>query len=225
MQVSGFVFQMKYYPVFFDLREKICLVVGGGGVAERKVRRLLECDAAVRVVGECLSGGLQTLQKEGRIQCQVGRYSPSCLDGAFMVICATDDRAVNEQVMQDCRKRGIPINVVDDPERCDFILPAIAEQGDLSVAISTAGKSPALAKRLRQELERQYGPEYRELLDMLGELRKRRLAKGHPSEENQKVFEAIVFSDILEHLRKGDRAAADEKIRRLAGEDLERNEP
>jgi len=216
---------MKYYPVFFDLRKKVCLVIGGGTVAERKVLRLLECEASVRVVSECLSEGLSGLQKREQIQYLPDRYSVTCLDGAFMVICATDDNAVNEQVMKDCRSRGIPVNVVDDPERCDFILPAIAEQGDLSVAISTAGKSPALAKRLRQELERQYGPEYRELLDMLGELRKRRLAKGHPSEENQKVFEAIVFSDILEHLRKGDRAAAEEKIRRLTGEDLERNEP
>ncbi|SEM70472.1 precorrin-2 dehydrogenase [Syntrophus gentianae] len=216
---------MKYYPVFFDLREKVCLVVGGGTVAERKVQRLLECEASVRVVGESLSEGLQSLQKSGQIQCLAGRYSAACLDGAFMVICATDDRAVNEQVMRDCRSRGIPVNVVDDPERCDFILPAIAEQGDLSIAVSTGGKSPALAKRLRRELEDQYGPEYRELVNILGELRKRRLAKGYPSEENRTIFEAVVSSDILEQLRKGDREGVREKIRRLSGEDLEQNEP
>ncbi len=216
---------MKYYPVFFDLREKVCLVVGGGTVAERKVQRLLECEASVRVVGESLSERLQSLQKSGQIQCLAGRYSAACLDGAFMVICATDDRAVNEQVMQDCRSRGIPVNVVDDPERCDFILPAIAEQGDLSIAVSTGGKSPALAKRLRRELEDHYGPEYRELVNILGELRKRRLAKGYPSEENRSIFEAVVSSDILEQLRKGDREGVREKIRRLSGEDLEQNEP
>lgn len=216
---------MKYYPVFFDLREKVCLVVGGGTVAERKVQRLLECEASVRVVGESLSEELQNLQKSGQIQCLAGRYSSACLDGAFMVICATDDRAVNEQVMRDCRSRGIPVNVVDDPERCDFILPSIAEQGDLSIAVSTGGKSPALAKRLRRELESQYGPEYRELVNILGELRKRRLAKGYPSAENRTIFEAIVSSDILEQLRKGDREGVREKIRRLSGEDLELNEP
>jgi len=222
---QGFVFQMKYYPVFFDLRDKVCLVVGGGNVAERKVQRLLECEASVRVVGESLSEGLQDLQKRGQIQCLVGRYSAACLDGAFMVICATDDRAVNEQVMRDCRSRGIPVNVVDDPERCDFILPAIAEQGDLSIAVSTGGKSPALAKRLRKELERHYGPEYRELVNILGELRQRRMAKGHPSEENRTVFEAVVSSDILEQLRRGDREGVREKILSLTGEDLELNEP
>ncbi|OPY89630.1 MAG: Siroheme synthase [Syntrophus sp. PtaU1.Bin208] len=216
---------MKYYPVFFDLREKVCLVVGGGTVAERKVQRLIECEASVRVVGESLSEELQNLQKSGQIECLVGRYSAACLDDAFMVICATDDREVNEQVMRDCRSRGIPVNVVDDPERCDFILPAIAEQGDLSIAVSTGGKSPALAKRLRRELEDQYGPEYRELVDILGELRKRRLAKGHPSEENRPIFEAVVSSDILEQLRKGDREGVREKIRSLSGEDLELNEP
>jgi len=216
---------MKYYPVFFDLRDKVCLVVGGGNVAERKVQRLLECEASVRVVGESLSEGLQDLQKRGQIQCLVGRYSAACLDGAFMVICATDDRAVNEQVMRDCRSRGIPVNVVDDPERCDFILPAIAEQGDLSIAVSTGGKSPALAKRLRKELERHYGPEYRELVNILGELRQRRMAKGHPSEENRTVFEAVVSSDILEQLRRGDREGVREKILSLTGEDLELNEP
>jgi len=216
---------MKYYPVFFDLRKKVCLVIGGGTVAERKVLRLLECEASVRVVSECLSEGLSGLQKREQIQYLPDRYSVTCLDGAFMVICATDDNAVNEQVMKDCRSRGIPVNVVDDPERCDFILPAIAEQGDLMIAVSTGGKSPALAKRLRKELERQYGPEYRELVNILGELRERIVAKGRPSGENRTAFEAVVHSDILEKLRKGDRERVGEIIRSITGEDLELNKP
>jgi len=141
-----------------------------------------------------------------------------------MVICATDDKEVNEQVMRDCRSRGIPVNVVDDPERCDFILPSIAEQGDLMIAVSTGGKSPALAKRLRKEMERKYGPEYRELLNIMGKLRSRIVARGRPSEENRAVFEAVINSDILEELRRGDMARVKVIIRELTGEDLELKE-
>jgi precorrin-2 dehydrogenase / sirohydrochlorin ferrochelatase len=215
---------MKYYPVFFDLREKICLVIGGGAVAERKVRRLLECDASVCIVSESLSEDLQRLQEAGQIRYLAAGYAATFLDGIFMVICATDDRTLNEQVMQDCRSRGIPVNVVDDPDRCDFILPSIVEQGDLIIAVSTGGKSPALAKRLRKEMERQYGAEYRELVNILGELRKRIMAKGRLSEENKEVFEAVVNSDILELLRRGDREAVREKIHSMTGEDLELKE-
>lgn len=215
---------MKYYPAFFDLREKNCLVIGGGAVAERKVRRLLECDASVRIVSESLSDELQRLRQEGQIRYLAAEYSAASLNGVFMVICATDDKALNERVMRDCRSRGIPVNVVDDPDRCDFILPSIVEQGDLMIAVSTGGKSPALAKCLRKELERQYGVEYRELVDILGELRKRIMAKGRPSEENKVVFEAVVNSDILELLRRGDWEAVRERILSLTGEDLELRE-
>lgn len=212
---------MKYYPVFFDLREKVCLVVGGGAVSERKVQRLLECDASIRVVSKSLSAGLQCLLDQKQIQCPADRYSPNCLDGVFLVICATDDKAMNEQVMRDCRSRGIPVNVVDDPELCDFILPSIVEQGDLTIAVSTGGKSPALAKCLREELECRYGPEYREMVDIMGELRKRIVARGRPTEENRTLFEAVVYSDILELLRRGDLEGVRVRVRELTGEDLE----
>jgi len=215
---------MKYYPVFFDLRKKVCLVIGGGAVAERKVRRLLECDASVCVISESLSEGLQCLQEKGQIRYPAARYSAIWLDDVFMVICATDDKEVNEQVMRDCRSRGIPVNVVDDPERCDFILPSIAEQGDLMIAVSTGGKSPALAKRLRKEMERKYGPEYRELLNIMGKLRSRIVARGRPSEENRAVFEAVIDSDILEELRRGDRERVRVMIWEMTGEDLELKE-
>jgi len=215
---------MKYYPVFFDLRKKVCLVIGGGTVAERKVRRLLECDASVSVISESLSEGLRCLQEEGQIQHLASRYSATWLAGVFMVICATDDKAVNEQVMRDCRSRGTPVNVVDDPERCDFILPSIAEQGDLMIAVSTGGKSPALAKSIRKELERKYGQEYRELVNIMGKLRSLIVARGRPSEENRAVFQAVIDSNILEELRRGDMARVKVIIRELTGEDLELKE-
>ncbi len=212
---------MKYYPVFFDLRGKVCLVVGGGAVAERKVLRLLDCEAKVLVVSKALSPELQTLREEGRIRCLEAPYGASCLDGIFLVVCATDERETNAQVMRDCRSRGIPVNVVDDPELCDFILPSIVEQGGLTIAVSTGGKSPALARRLREELERQYGPEYGELLEIMGELRKRIVGKGGSAEENRALFEAVVYSDVLEELRKGNRERARARIFELTGEDLE----
>lgn len=216
---------MKYYPVFFDLREKVCLVIGGGAVAERKVQRLLECGASVRIITESLSGKLEKLKEEGKIQLLAACYSDSWLNDAFLVICATDDRALNRRVMQDCQIRRIPVNVVDDPELCDFILPSIAEQGDLIIAVSTGGKSPALAKRLRMELERRYGPEYRELLNIMGELRTRIVAKGGSSSENRALFESVISSDILDALRRGDREHVRAVIHQLTGEDLELKEP
>ncbi len=193
---------MKYYPVFFDLREKVCLVVGGGAVSERKVQRLLECDASVRVVSKSLSAGLQCLLDQKQIQCPADRYFPNCLDGVFLVICATDDKAMNEQVMRDCRSRGIPVNVVDDPELCDFILPSIVEQGDLTIAVSTGGKSPALAKCLREELECRYD-RIPVNVDNMGRLAEGVYGESRPTEETG-PFCGVVYTDILELLRRED---------------------
>ena len=110
---------------------------------------------------------------------------------------------VNERIARDARARGIPVNIVDDPARCDFILPSVVERGDLAIAVSTGGRSPALAKKLRTELEGAYGPEYAVLLEILGELREKVIAGGRPSAENRELFEAVVVSDILDHIRAG----------------------
>ena len=144
-------------------------------------------------------------------------YEDQTLDGAFMVIGATDRNDVNERISKDAMARGLLVNIVDDPDRCNFILPSLLQQGDLSIAISTGGKSPALAKKLRKELEKQYGPEYQTLLVIMGILRKKILAGDQCVADNKAVFEDLVHSDILQAIREKDRGRVNTIIRDLTG--------
>ena len=208
---------MKYYPVNLDMTNKRCVVVGGGDIAERKVERLLECGAQVTVVSKSLTPVLKTRKKTGQMDHIDRDYEDQALDGAFMVIGATDRNDVNERISKDAMARGLLVNIVDDPDRCNFILPSLVQQGDLSIAISTGGKSPALAKKLRKELEKQYGPEYQTLLVIMGILRKRILAGDQRAADNKVVFEDLVHSDILQAIREKDRGRVNTIIHDLTG--------
>jgi precorrin-2 dehydrogenase/sirohydrochlorin ferrochelatase len=212
---------VRYYPLFLDITGRKCVVVGGGNVAERKVERLLACGARVEVVEKSLTPLLAAWNGEGKVVHRDADYAGSCLVGAFLVIGATDDEVVNGRIARDARALGIPVNIVDDPARCDFILPSIVERGDLSIAISTGGRSPALAKRIRRELEAVYGPEYAILLEILGELRGKVIAGGRPSDENRSCFEAVVSSEILDHIRAGRWKHVKELILRFTGVKME----
>jgi len=208
---------MRYYPIGLDISGRRCLVIGGGEVGERKAERLLECGARVSVVGRDLTPALAGLREEGAIDHIPAGYNPRHLAGAFLVIGATDDRAVNERIFRDARKRGVLANIVDDPDRCDFILPALCRQGELVITVATGGKSPALAKKLRQDLEERYGPEYEVLLKIMGEIRGGIIDRGQGSEENRRIFEAIVDSDILDLIRKADWKKVKAVVKQLAG--------
>ena len=212
---------MRYYPLCLDISGKRCVVVGGGNVAERKVERLLACGARVEVVGKALTPILAAWKGEEKVVHREADYEDSCLSGASLVIGATDDETVNGRIAKDARARGIPVNIVDDPARCDFILPSIVERGDLSIAVSTGGKSPALARKLREELEEAYGPEYAVLLEILGELRGKVIAAGRPSAENRERFAAVVRSDILDNIRRKEWMKVKEMIRSLTGVEME----
>ena len=205
---------MQYYPLFLDIANRRCVVVGGGDVAERKVDRLLDFGASVVVVGKKLAPGLEASKKAGRITHIPADYDKVFIEGAFLVIGATDQDIVNERVARDAREKGILVNIVDDPERCDFILPALVAQGDLLIAVSTGGKSPALAKKLREDLEPLFGKEYQVLLDVMGQLREKLLKRGRSSDENRRSFEAVVHSDILKHIK--DRSW--EKVRKIVAD-------
>lgn len=212
---------MRYYPLFLDISRRFCIVVGGGAVAERKVARLLACGASVEVVAGSLTPALTAFKGEGRIVHRAADYTEDQLRGAFLVIGATDSADVNERIARDARLQGIPVNIVDDPGRCDFILPSVVERGDLAIAVSTGGKSPALAKKLKTELEGAYGPEYATLLEILGKLREKVIARGGPAAENRGLFEAVVSSDILDHIRAGHWDRVEGLIRELAGVEME----
>ncbi len=212
---------MRYYPLFLDIAGRRCVVVGGGEVSERKVGRLLACGASVEVVGRHLTPGLAALKREGAIVHREADYHEDQIRGAVLVIGATDSDDVNGRIARDARERGIPVNIVDDPARCDFILPSVVERGDLAIAVSTGGKSPALAKKIRTELEGAYGPEYAALTAIMGELREKVIAGGRPPGENRALFEALVSSDILEHIRAGRWKRVEELIRKLTGVEME----
>jgi precorrin-2 dehydrogenase/sirohydrochlorin ferrochelatase len=143
------------------------------------------------------------------------------LGAAFMVIGATDCDDINAQISQDARALGLLVNIVDDPDKCNFILPSLVQQGDLSIAVSTAGKSPALARKIREDLQRLYGPEYKSLLAIMGAIRKRILAKGQTSEANKRVFEALVHSDMLQAIRDGNRSRVKKIILDASGVDMD----
>jgi precorrin-2 dehydrogenase/sirohydrochlorin ferrochelatase len=208
---------MRYYPIGLDISGRRCLVIGGGGVGERKVERLLECGARVSVVGRDLTPALARLRKKGAIDHIPGDYEQKLLKGAFLVIGATDDCVVNERIFRDARKWGVLANIVDDPDRCDFILPALCRQGELVITVATGGKSPALAKKLRQDLEERYGPEYEVLLKIMGEIRDGIIDRGEGSEKNRKIFEAIVDSDILDRIRQGKWKMVEKIVKDVAG--------
>ncbi len=220
-KTDGATGSVKYYPLCLDISGKRCVVVGGGNVAERKVRRLLACSAHVEVVAKTLTPDLAVWKREDKILHREGEYTDSCLAGAALVIGATDSETVNGRIAQDARARGIPVNVVDDPARCDFILPSVVERGGLLIAVSTGGKSPALARKLREELEEAYGPEYAVLIEILGKLREEVIAAGGSSADNRECFAAVVRSDILDHIRRKEWMKVREMIRSLTGVEME----
>jgi precorrin-2 dehydrogenase/sirohydrochlorin ferrochelatase len=212
---------MKYYPVCLDVSGRRCVIVGGGEVAERKVRRLMDCGAEVLVVSESLSPALQTMKSDGLLSHIQAGYSSDLIEGAFLVIGATDRTEVNEAVSRDAKRQGILVNIVDDPERCNFILPSLHRRGDLMIAVSTGGKSPALAKKLRKEMARHYGPEFETLLRIMGQIRCRIISRGYPPEKNKALFESVIDSDIIDHIREMRWDKVKAMIRNLTGEEIE----
>ncbi len=212
---------MKYYPVYIDISKRKCVVAGGGDVAERKVERLLECGARVVVIGNELTPNLEAMKNEEKISHIPDNYKNDYIEGALLVIGATDRDEINERIYRDSRERGILVNIVDDPAKCDFIVPSVFQQGDLSIAISTGGKSPALARNLREELEQRYGHEYRILLNIMGDIREKIISRGEPSDENRKLFESVLNSDILQHIREKNWDKVRKIIHDLVGEDIE----
>lgn len=161
-----------FFPMMLRIEGKNCLVVGGGKVAAEKIAGLLAHGANVRVVSPLAVRSIQMKAQHGILQWKKRRFSPNDVRGALLVIAATNSSAVNSSVFQACVKRRVLCNAVDDPENCDFFYPAVVRRGTLQIAISTGGNSPALAARLRQELEEQFGPEYGTWVKQLGEMRR-----------------------------------------------------
>ena len=210
-----------YYPVYIQLRDQPCVVIGGGKIAEGKVEGLLAVEAQVTIVSPELTPRLQELSDQKQITYIPRAYQPGDLAGAFMVICATDQAEINHQVWQEASANRQLVNVVDDTPRCNFIAPSILRKGDLTIAISTSGKAPALAVRLKERFQREIGPEYERFLELAGELREP-LAKHIPDFETRKaLWYELVDSDILDVLARGDEDSAKEIISQVVGFEFE----
>ena len=203
-----------FYIACLKLSGRRCLVVGGGDIGLEKVEGLLACDGDVTLVAPDAIEPLQELAAEGSIAWERRAYAPADLEGTFMVIAATSDSEVNIGIYEDAERRAMLVNVVDVPPLCNFILPAIIRTGPLAIAISTAGASPALAKRIRNEIASEYGEPYAKLAIMLNDVRG--WAKGTlPTYQDRKAFfESIVNGepDPVELLRRGDEAAVRDLI-------------
>lgn len=203
---------MKYYPVFLDVRDRSCVVVGGGKVAERKAVALFDAGADLTVVSLELTSHLRELADKGKITYHPKNFDEQDLAGAYLVIAATNDALVNDAVARTCRKNDILVNVATSPDEGTFIVPSLVERGDLLIAISTCGDSPALARRVREELERTYGPEYGVFLEKMALLRRRLLQEVPNEDDRRKVFQALVDADILYLLKAGQVHEADHRI-------------
>jgi siroheme synthase-like protein len=167
-----------YYPLFLKVRGKRCVVVGGGRVALRKVRALLEHGASIELISPSLCPELNQLAQAEKINIIHRNYEPGDLNSAFLVIAGTGDNEINYQVAVEARKRRIPVNVVDNPEQSDFIVPSYLRRGDLTIAVSTDGSSPALARKIRARLEKYFSEEYASLTNLVKEVRTELKAGG-----------------------------------------------
>ncbi len=174
-----------FFPMLVNLAGRKCLVVGAGAVAAAKIEGLLLCGADVEVVSPRAAPAIQRLARAGRLVWRRKAFSRRDVQGKFLAIAATNSSKINEAVFRACAARGVLCNSVDDPEHCDFIYPAVARRGPLQIAISTGGRSPALAARLRRELERQFGPEWGAWVEDLG-LRRDELLKGKMPEKSRR---------------------------------------
>jgi precorrin-2 dehydrogenase / sirohydrochlorin ferrochelatase len=209
--VDGRVAVSVSYPVFMRLSGRRCVVVGGGVVAERKVRALIDADAEVVVVAPSVIPALPMLESRGELVIRRRDYQAGDLEGALLVFAATNDRAVNARVAVDARAAGALVNSVDSPQSCDFTVPATARRGEVTVAVSTGGRSPAFARQLREEIEAWLTPERTELLELLAGVRAEIMAAGvNPTGQ---VWSEAIDQSVIGALHDGDREIARQRLR------------
>ena len=210
----------KYYPILLNIQDKKCLVVGGGNVAWRKVCSLKDAGARVTVVSPEFC---PEMEKETGIERIQQKYEEGFLNGVLVVIASTDDEEVNKKVYYDAVKMGILVNVVDRPEFCSFIVPATISRGDLSISISTGGASPALARNIRENLEKQFGDEYGEFAKLLSETRRKILSEISNESIRRDILQCIAGLDMLEIVKQKGIAEARKKILGIISKKIQKN--
>jgi len=186
------------FPMFMKLEGKQCLVVGAGKVGEPKIAGLLETGARIRVVTLDASPTVREWARSGRIELELRAFTSDDLQGAFLVVVATASRLLNERIYNEAQRLGILCNVVDVPDLCDFFYPSIVRRGGLQIAVSTTGQSPSLAQKIRQQLEKQFGPGYAAWVAELGETRKLILASDLDKERKLDLLHSLASREAVE---------------------------
>jgi precorrin-2 dehydrogenase/sirohydrochlorin ferrochelatase len=186
------------FPMFLKLEGKRCLVVGAGKVGESKITGLIDTGARIHVIALEAAEAVHGLANAGKITLELRAFSPEDLDGIFLAVVGTASASVNEFIYREAQRRGVLCNVVDVPEYCDFYYPAIVRRGDLQIAISTSGQSPSLAQKLRQQLERQFGPAYEQWVAELGATRKLVLASNLNPQRKRELLHSLASREALE---------------------------
>ncbi|MFO7803981.1 MAG: bifunctional precorrin-2 dehydrogenase/sirohydrochlorin ferrochelatase [Desulfovermiculus sp.] len=197
---------MSYFPAFFDLSQRPCVVIGAGRVGRRKLQRLLHCRAHPLTVVEPYPDPDLIRELEGHPDVFLLRreFDPGDIQDAFLVVASTSDAQLNASIGRLCREKDILCNVVDEPQLCSLIWPSLITRGDLGIAVTTSGASPALARRIRKDLEAEFGPEYALWLDLLKMLRPGIIARRGPQGDNAAVFRTLTQEDIYQAISKKD---------------------
>lgn len=203
----------RYYPVFLDIEARLAVVVGGDELARAKVDALLAVGARVRVVSASPTAALVSLAEHGALELRRRAYETGDLDGAAIAIAAPEDGTALEPIRADAERARVPLNVIDRAELCDWIAGSIVRRGRLVVAISTSGAAPALAVRLKERLREELGPEYGRFCELAAELRPTVAASGLDGEARRRLWYAIVDSEALAALRRGDEERARAVVR------------
>ena len=198
---------ITYYPVFLNIKGRKCVVVGGGQVALRKIRILLEHGADIEVISPDLCPALVDLAESGEIRALNREYQEGDLKNAFVTIAATDKSDINQRVVAEAQRRAVLVNVVDDAENCDFIVPSYLRRGDITIAVSSGGKSPSLARKIRSRLEKELGNEYALLTNLISEVRTE-LKQKEIKVDGDGWQEALELDSLLDLLRKGSKEKA-----------------
>jgi precorrin-2 dehydrogenase / sirohydrochlorin ferrochelatase len=205
------------YPINLDLKNRLCVVLGGGNVALRKVKTLLAAEARITVIAPVLTGDLAHLVESGRIDWLGKKYETGDLRGFFLVICATNNSQTNVWAAIEAKREGSLVNVVEPAYLSDFTVPAQVRRGDLLLTVSTGGKSPALARQLRRELEKDFGDTYGAWLEKLALLRKEMRSRLESSHDREMFWRQALDAEVLELVKRGELKKAEAKIRDAIG--------